>query len=159
MNKIKNIFIILTIVLFTAACNDETVLKDMTDTWQNCNSDMAKAARIAGFELPLDVQNYKVRASKNFLEVKFNYEGKDITVRKTENTDFADISGDYSDYPVKGEIVINKDVTIWTLGDGEKIYTANFSDFDYDYSINDKKGMSEKEVKAIYQLIGKAEKK
>ena len=78
----------------------------MPNPWIDCNDDIYCASQKAGYNFPLRVQNYSVRAMKDMIEIIFPLDKKrTVTVRKSQAADgkwdengIIDISGVYNNY-------------------------------------------------------------
>ena len=92
-------FLLLSMLLtsLTVFANEEMV--GMPNPWTNCENDINKAAEIAGFDLPIDVEAFTFRASKGMIEaVAPISNNRDIIIRKSVKKDGknGDNSGDYN---------------------------------------------------------------
>lgn len=141
--------------LLLAGCTENT---QMANPWSDCNDNLAQAAKIAGFKIPLLLSNYTVRAMKDMIEITYPLdEFREVTVRKSLSNETGDISGDYNKYPINETITIQGGVPIQIRGDKDKIYVMNMSAYSGYYSARCEKGMSLKEVEGIYEVLREAE--
>ena len=107
-----------TIIIILGFLFEINMVHAIPNPWTECNDDIYCAANIAGFNFPLRINNYSVRAMKGMMELKFPINKKrTVTVRKSTLSDgkfdkngIADISGDYNNYPVNKTIWIERAV-------------------------------------------------
>lgn len=133
--------------------------------WTECGDDISCAANIAGFNFPLRIKNYSVRAMKDMIELTFSIDRKrTVTVRKSllfngkiGEYGIKDISGDYNNYPFNKIIWIEKAVPFSVKGYKNKFYTVNFAAETGNYSITCKNGLKLKDIKYFYKLLKEAE--
>ena len=109
--KIK-VFLFIIVCIFsvnflTACTKDHLSTRTlMPNPWQDCQDDLNKASKVAGFNFPLVLSNFKVRSMKDMIEITYPLDEKrEVSVRKTLTLDEKtnptyDISGDYSVYPL-----------------------------------------------------------
>ncbi|MDD3236680.1 MAG: hypothetical protein PHV37_01110 [Candidatus Gastranaerophilales bacterium] len=151
---ISSLFFITT---FFTGCTDKGVVL-LPNPWFDCHENLAKAAKVAGFEFPLSLSNYQVKAMKDMIEITYPLDAfRNVTVRKSSNDNGGDISGDYNNYPINKEISLKNGVLIKIRGDKYKIYVMNMAASSGYYSAVCDKGMSLKEVESIYEVIAEAE--
>ncbi|MBR1776500.1 hypothetical protein IJ750_05460 [bacterium] len=133
----------------------------LPNPWVDCGDSIYCGAKKAGFNLPLRVKNYSVRAMEDMLEITFPLDKKrDVSVRKTcKYTGAGDISGVYEDYPIVKTIKLNNGVIFNVKGIRNKIYIANFAAESGYYSIYCKKGMTNSDIEYIYEILAEAESK
>jgi hypothetical protein len=137
----------------------------MPNPWTDCSDDIYCASSIAGFNFPLRVKNYSVRAMKDMIELTFSIDKKrTVTVRKSVLFDgdfdkygIKDISGNYNKYPINKTIWINKAVPFNVRGDKNKFYVVNFAAETGYYSIVCNEGLKLKDIKYFYKLLEEAE--
>lgn len=155
----KNFFIAVFLVFVSlsfSACSKSAML--LPNPWVECQDNLEKAKKVAGFEFPLLLSNYQVRAMKDMIEIIFPLdEYRSVIVRKSENVNGDDISGVYNNYPVNKEISLKNGVLMNIRGDNNKIYVMNMSASSGYYSAFCDKGMSLKEIEGIYKVISEAE--
>ena len=115
----KKIFFVIILSIFAIfLVNFNQNLSAMQNPWIDCNDDISCAAAKAGFNFPLRVQNYTVRAMNDMIEITFPLDKKrTVTVRKSQLFDgvadkngIKDISGDYNIYPVNKSISLKNGV-------------------------------------------------
>ena len=161
--KISKIIAVITIV-YSIIFVINTVYA-ISNPWTDCKDDIYCAANIAGFNFPLRINNYSVRAMKGLVELTFPINKKKIvTVRKSVLSDgnfdeygIKDVSGDYNSYPVNKIIWIEKAVPFSVKGYKNKFYVVNFAAETGNYSITCKKGLTLREIKYFYRLLEEAE--
>ena len=125
--------------------------------WVDCGDDIYCGAKKAGFNLPVRVENYSVRAMKNLLEINFPLDKKrKVCLRKSQTYD-GNLSGVYENYPVNKTITIKDDIPFNIRGDKKKIYVANFAAESGYYSFYSKQGMTMKDINYFYNLLAEAE--
>lgn len=146
------------LVSFTTACQNKNYI-GMPNPWTDCNDSYACAEKITGFNMPLNLSNYTVRAMKGMIEVTYPLdEFRNVTVRKTlEEINNGDSSGDYNKYPINKVLTLKNGVQINVRGDNKVIYVMYFAAESGYYSARCEKGMSEKEVEDIYNVIAEVE--
>lgn len=157
--KIFNLIflIILTTVLF-CGCTTSSMCC-MPNPWIECGDNLECAAKKAGFQFPLVLSNYQVRAMSDMIEITYPLdEFRNVIVRKSlTETDNLDISGDYNKYPISDEVVLKSGVVINVRRDNTKYYVAYFAAESGVYSINCQKGMSLNELQGVFDVIEAAE--
>lgn len=117
------------------------------------------ASKIAGFNFPLTLSNYTVRAMKGMFEVTYPLdEFRYVTVRKSmdEKNGF-DNSGDYTQYEHNDIITLKNGVKINIRGNGDKINIMYFAAESGVFSARCEEGMTSEEVEGIYKIIAEAE--
>lgn len=157
MKKILYIIFLISFSILTAYA--------MPNPWTDCGDDIYRASKIAGFNFPLRVKSYTVRAMNDMIEISFPYDKKRIvTIRKSlhyngySDTDgIQDISGDYNNYPTNKSILIKKAVPFNVRGKKNKFYVANFAAETGYYSITSKNGLKIKDINHLYTLLEEAE--
>ena len=143
-------------LLFTtlsAFANEEMV--GMPNPWTDCANDINKAAEIAGFDLPIDVEAFTFRASKGMIEaVAPISNNRDIIIRKSAKKDGInrDNSGDYNVYPMCEKVSMNGN-TVTLRRDEKLVYVMYFSTPEDDFSIQCKDGLTMGEVEKFHRLI------
>lgn len=158
MKKFNLIFlIILTTVLFCGCATSS--MCGMPSPWIECGDNLKCAAKKAGFQFPLVLSNYQVRAMSDMIEITYPLdEFRNVIVRKSlTETDNLDISGDYNKYPISDEVVLKSGVVINVRRDNTKYYVAYFAAESGVYSINCQKGMSLSELQGVFDVIEAAE--
>lgn len=146
-------------ILFLSSCTNEQKV-GLANPWTDCLQDMNCAKKIAGFNFPLKLSNYTIRAMQDMIEITYPLdETRYVTIRKSQKySGNGDTSGDYNNYPVSKKIFIN-DVPFYIRGDNDidKIYVMNFSASKGYYSARCENGMTVDEIKGIYEIIRKAD--
>lgn len=133
--------------------------------WIDCDDDISCGAKKAGFNFPLQVKNYSVRAMVGLMQITFPLDKKrSVTVRKSEKYDgnedrngIKDISGDYNYYPVNKAIKLPNGVYFNVRGNKNKFYVANFAAETGYYSFSCDKGFKLQELNYFYKLLEEAE--
>lgn len=135
------------------------VLVGLANPWTDCNTDFKCAEKIAGFNFPLSLSNYSIRAMKGMFEITYPLdEQREVTVRKgLDESNNGDNSGDYNKYEKNTVLTLSNGVNINTRGDKNKIYVMYFMAESGVYSARCEQGMSAKEVEGIYNVIREAE--
>ena len=162
MKKTKTILLIL--ILFISLVMKYNA-NAMINPWIDCDDDIYCAAQKAGFNFPLRVQNYTVRAMNDMIEIIFPLDKKrTVTVRKsqlyegeTDKNGIKDISGVYNNYPVNKSIKLQNGVIFNTRGDKKKYYVVNFAAESGYYSFYSKEGLTIKDINRFYNLLEEAE--
>ncbi len=131
--------------------------------WTECKDDISLARKITGFNFPLRVENYSVRAMKGMIEIAFPYKRHKIIARKSETFEgkenehgIKDISGVYDNYPVNKDINISG-VYFNIRGKKNKYYVVSMAAETGYYSFYYKKGLKIKDIKYLYKLLEEAE--
>ena len=161
----KFLFLLLTFFVlvgcFRKVVEEKPKLVGMANPWTDCNEDLVKASKIAGFTFSLSLSKYTVRAMKSMIEIKYHLdEFRTVCVRKTDFKQYAnkdDISGVYIEYPVNKEIILNNSIPIKIRGTQDKIYVMNIAISNVYYSAYCKEGMNLQEVERIYNIIVQTE--
>jgi len=160
MNKI--VFIIcLVIIGATAMRNAEA----MGNPWIDCGDDISCGAKKAGFNFPLQVDNYTVRAMNGMLELRFSWDGeRKVIVRKartfageSDENGIIDISGDYNQYPVNKTVALDNGVKFAVRGENGNYKVVNFAAETGYYSITCDEGLRQKDIERFYELLTEAE--
>ncbi len=154
---ISGMLFVSTIML--TGCTPQSKMIGMPNPWTDCNDSYSCAVKIAGFNMPLNLSNYTVRAMKGMVEVTYPLdEHRDVTVRKSiEEINSGDNSGDYTKYPENSTLTLDNGVEINIRKDGDKIYVMYFGAERGYYSARCEQGMSAKEVEDIYYVIAEVE--
>ena len=137
----------------------EEKLIGMPNPWTECNTDFKCGTKNAGFNFPLSLSNYKIRATKGMFEISYPLdEFRTVTVRKGfDESNNGDNSGDYNKYPDNKIYTLENGVDINIRGDKNKIYVMYFMAESGVYSAKCKQGMTKREVEGIYNVIREAE--
>lgn len=137
----------------------EEKLVGMPNSWTECNTDFKCGTKNAGFNFPLSLSNYKIRAMKGMFEISYPLdEFRTVTVRKGfDESNNGDNSGDYNKYPDNKIYTLENGVNINIRGDKNKIYVMYFMAESGVYSARCEQGMTKKEVEGIYNVIREAE--
>ena len=138
----------------------------MPNPWIDCGNDISCGAKKAGFNLPIKVDNYSVRAMDGMLEITFPLDKKrTVILRKAQICDevpqnesgIKDISGVYIKYPVNKTIKLKNGVLFSVRGKKNKYYVANFAAETGYYSFYCKEGLTQKDLEYFYKLLENAE--
>ena len=153
----KTFFVTLLVIsaIFLANFNHKSTA--IPNPWIDCGDDISCGAEKAGFNLPLNVKNYSVRAMKDVLEIDFPLDKKrSVSLRKSQTYD-GNLSGVYENYPINKTINIKNNIPFNIRGDKKKIYVANFAAETGYYSFYSKQGMTMKDINYFYDLLAEAE--
>lgn len=154
----KKIFFV-TLLAFSAAFvfNFNQKTSAIPNPWIDCGENIYCGAKKAGFNLPVRVENYSVRAMENLLEINFPIDKKrEVCLRKSQTYD-GNLSGVYENYPVNKTITIKDNIPFNIRGDKKKIYVANFAAESGYYSFYSRQGMTMKDINYFYDLLAEAE--
>ena len=145
--------------IVACGCTYKTMPIGMPNPWSDCKDSYACAEKIAGFNMPLNLSNYTVRAMKGMVEVTYPLdENRTVSVRKTvEESNGGDNSGDYTKYPENSILILPNGVEVHVRKRGDKIYVMYFSAESGYYSARCEQGMSEKDVEGIYEVLAEVE--
>lgn len=137
----------------------EEKLVGMPNPWTECNTDFKCGTKNAGFNFPLSLSNYKIRAMKGMFEISYPLdEFRTVTVRKGfDESNNGDNSGDYNKYPDNKIYTLENGVDINIRGDKNKIYVMYFMAESGVYSARCEQGMTKREVEGTYNVIREAE--
>ena len=137
----------------------EEKLVGMPNSWTECNTDFKCGTKNAGFNFPLSLSNYKIRAMKGMFEISYPLdEFRTVTVRKGfDESNNGDNSGDYNKYPDNKIYTLENGVDINIRGDKNKIYVMYFMAESGVYSARCEQGITKREVEGIYNVIREAE--
>ncbi len=138
----------------------EEKLIGMPNPWTECNTDFKCGREVAGFNFPLSLSNYTIRAMKGIFEISYPLdEHRTVTVRKGfDESNNGDNSGDYNKYINNKTYTLKNSVNIHIRGEQNKIYVMYFMAESGVYSARCEQGMTEKEIEGIYNIIREAEK-
>lgn len=126
----------------------------MANPWIGCGTDVACGAQKAGFDFPLNVQNYDIRAMHGMFEIQFPLNGKTVTARKTlPKEKGVDISGDYNKYPVDEIITLSTGEVCHVRGHQDSYIVANFTKSTGEYSFRCPDGLTLAEVESLAKLL------
>ena len=161
----KILFLLLTFCVlvgcFGKKIEEKPKLIGMANPWTDCDDDLSKASKIAGFTFPLSLSKYTVRAMKGMIEINYVLDDfRTVCVRKTDFKQYAnngDVSGVYIEYPVNKEIALNNSIPIKIRGTQDKIYVINMAISNVYYSAYCKEGMNLQEVERICNAIVQTE--
>ena len=139
--------------------------QSMVNPWIDCGNDIYCGAKKAGFDFPLKVKNYTVRAMEGMLELRFSLDdGRKVTVRKAlefegsaDENGIIDISGDYNHYPVSKTIMIKNRVKFSVRGKEDSYKVVNFAAETGYYSIICDDGLKLEDIEYFYELLKDAE--
>lgn len=160
----KNYTIILAIIFFTIFGFIQKT-SSIPNPWTDCGDDMSCAVQKAGFNFPLNIQNYTVRAMNDMIEIKFPLDkNRTVTVRKSvlyegkaDKNGIKDISGVYDKYPVNKTVRLKNGVVFNTRGYKTKFHVVNFSAESGYYSFYSKDGMTMNDIVRLYNILEEAE--
>ena len=150
-------------MLNVTACSADKLTFDvnsqLANPWFDCGMDLKKASQIAGFDFPLILSNYSVKAMKGMIEITYPLdENRNVIIRKSlEEINNGDISGVYAKYPVVDTLTLEDGVQINLRKDVNSIYVMYFGACSGIYSAYSENGMSENEVRGIFDLIKEVE--
>lgn len=139
--------------------------QSMINPWIDCGNDIRCGAKKAGFDFPLNVENYTVRAMDGMLELRFSLDdGRKIIIRKAlefaadaDENGIIDISGDYNQYPVNKTIMLNNGVKFAVRGYENNYKIVNFAAETGYYSIICDDGLKQADIEHFYDLLSEAE--
>lgn len=157
----KIVFIACFALIALRACRAQS----MINPWIECKDDIACGAQKAGFDFPLKVKNYTVRAMKGMLELRFPLaDGRKVIVRKATTVDgkadengIIDISGDYNQYPVNKTITLDNGVKFSVRGEENSYKVVNFAAETGYYSIMCNEGLNKADIEYFYDLLAVSE--
>lgn len=137
----------------------------MPNPWIECENDISCGAKKAGFNFPLMVENYTVRAMKGMLELRFPLnDGRMVVIRKalinegkTDKIGITDISGDYNQYKVNKTVTLDNGVKFSVRGDDNNYKVVNFAAETGYYSIMCAEGLTLQDIEYFYKLLEEAE--
>ena len=160
----KKIMILLVTIFFASLFFMRSVFS-IPNPWIDCGDDIYCASQKAGFNFPLRVQNYNVRAMKDMVEITFSLDNERIvTVRKSQfyegkadKNGIKDISGVYNNYSVNKIIKLKNGVIFNTRGYKNKFYVVNFASESGYYSFYSKDGMTINDIDQLYNLLEESE--
>ena len=140
-------------------------VRAMPNPWTDCGEDINCGAEIAGFNFPLKVENYTVRAMKDMFEFRFSLDDtRSVIVRKSEmpggeadENGIIDISGDYNTYPINKTITLENSVKFSVKGEEDNYRVVNFAAESGYYSIICDEGLSLNDIEYFYKLLEDAE--
>ena len=153
------------IVCFLMVALNAYSAQSMINPWVDCGSDMSCGAQKAGFNFPLNVENYTVRAMEGMLELRFQISGgRNVIVRKSATAEgeadengIIDISGDYNQYPVNKTVTLDNGVKFSVRGEEDKYKVVNFTAETGYYSIICNEGLNSADIEYFYELLSEAE--
>ena len=139
--------------------------QSMVNPWINCGEDIGCGAQKAGFNFPLQVKNYTVRAMEGMLELRFPLsDGRKVIIRKAQTYEgkadengMIDISGDYNQYPVNRTITLDNGVKFSVRGEEDSYKVVNFAAETGYYSIMCNDGLNKTDIEYFYNLLAEAE--
>lgn len=159
MKKMCFLFAMMCSIAFvTCGCADKTMPIGMPNPWSECSDSYSCAEKIAGFNMPLKLSNYSVRAMKGMVEVTYPLdEYRNVVVRKSvDESNGIDNSGDYNKYD-DSILTLPNGVNINLRKKDGKIIVMYFAAESGCFSARCEEGMSEKEVENIYNVIAEVE--
>ncbi len=157
----KAVFIVCFIIVALSTYSAQS----MINPWIDCENDINCGIKKAGFNLPLKVENYTVRAMEGMLELRFSLkDGRKVIVRKAQTYDgnadengIIDISGDYNNYPINKTVTLNNGVKFSVRGDKDKYKVVNFAAETGYYAIMCDEGLDEEDIDYLYNILSEAE--
>ena len=157
----KAVFIVFLGIVGLSAISAQT----MPNPWIECGNDISCGAAKAGFNFPLKVENYTVRAMKGMLELRFPLDEKrNVIVRKStisegeaDENGIIDISGDYNQYPVNKTVTLENGVKFGVRGEENNYKVVNFAAESGYYSIMCGEGLHLQDIEHFYKLLEEAE--
>ena len=157
----KAVFIVFLGIVGLSAISAQT----MPNPWIECGNDISCGAQKAGFNFPLNVENYTVRAMEGMFEFRFPLDEKrKVIVRKSvtaegeaDENGIIDISGDYNQYPVNKTVTLENGVKFSVRGDEDNYKVVNFAAESGYYSIMCAEGLNLQDIEHFYKLLEKAE--
>jgi len=157
----KVLFLIMICTIFTIY----NKVSALPNPWIECGDDISCASDKAGFNFPLRVEKYSVRAMEDMIEITFPLDKKRmVTIRKSQHYNgqadengIKDISGDYNNYPINKTIKINNGILFNVRGKKDKLYVVSFAAETGYYNISCNKGLTIKDIKYLYELLEEAE--
>ena len=157
----KKICLFILVILFAASLK----VFAMPNPWIECGDDISCGAKQAGFNFPLRIENYSVRAMNGMMEISFPLDKKRMVIaRKAQVFDgpvlpngIVDISGDYNKYKINKTTYLKNGIAFWTRGEKRKFYVAAFAAESAYYSFYCKKGLKKKDLEYFYKLLEEAE--
>mgnify|MGYP004462915973 FL=1 len=147
------------VAIITCGCTYKTMpIVGMPNPWSECHENYSCAEKIAGFNMPLNLSNYSVRAMKGMVEVTYPLdENRMVTVRKTiDESKEIDNSGDYNKYE-ESVLTLPNGVEINVRKKDGKIIVMYFAAESGCYSARCEQGISKKEVEDIYNVLAEVE--
>ena len=153
------------IVCFVLAVWGAHTAQSMPNPWIDCGDDISCGALKAGFNFPLNVENYTVRAMEGMFEFRFQISGgRNVIVRKSTTAEgeadengIIDISGDYNQYPVNKTIVLENGVKFAVRGEEDDYKVVNFAAESGYYGIVCREGLNLQDIEYFYKLLEEAE--
>lgn len=137
----------------------------MPNPWIDCGKDMSCGAVKVGFDFPLKVENYTVRAMDDMFELRFPLDEKrNVIVRKSltpegtpDENGIIDISGDYNRYPINKTVTLENGVKFSVRGEEDNYKVINFAAETGYYSIMCDQGLKLTDIEHFYKLLEEAE--
>ena len=125
--------------------------KELTTHWVNCNTDFKCASEVAGFNFPLNLSNYSIRASKNAIEITYPLdEYRDVIIRKS-------LKNYHNNYGINKLMILNESVLVAVAIKNDKIYAALLGAESGYFTIRCKNGMNNEELEGVYKIIAESE--
>lgn len=160
----KIFYITFCLLIFVYALYAEKAVS-MANPWIECNDDISCGAKKAGFNFPLRVKFYNVRAMDGLMEISFMLDKKrTVVVRKalvydvmSDVNGIKDISGDYNKYPVNKTVKLKNGIVFNVRGNKKIFHVANFASESGYYSFYSNEGMKMKDLEVFYKLLEEAE--
>lgn len=158
MKKMYLLIVMSSVLFLACGCTYKTMPIGMPNPWSECSDSYSCAEKIAGFNMPLKLSNYSVRAMKGRVEVTYPLdEYRNVVVRKSvDESNGIDNSGDYNKYD-DSILTLPNGVQINVRKKEGKIIVMYFAAESGCYSARCEDGISEKEVEDIYNVIAEVE--
>ncbi len=158
MKKMYLSIVMSSILFLSCGCTYKAMPIGMPNPWSECSDSYSCAEKIAGFNMPLKLSNYSVRAMKGLVEVTYPLDDvRNIVVRKSvDESNGIDNSGDYNKYD-DSILTLPNGVQINVRKKDGKIIVMYFAAESGCYSARCEEGISEKEVEDIYNVIAEVE--
>ena len=139
--------------------------QSMVNPWTDCGENINCGAQKAGFNFPLDVKNYTVRAMKGMLEIRFPLDDRRIVIARkaitvkanVDENGYKDISGDYNEYPVNKTVILDNGVKFSVRGEENNYKVISFAAGTGYYSIMCAEGLTKEDIEYFYKLLAAAE--
>ncbi len=154
----KSLIIIMAVLVWSFAGYASQKSFAMPNPWIDCGDDISCGAGKAGFNMPLRVNKYSVRAMHDMLEITFPLDKKrNVALRKSMGYYGEETSGVYIDYPIMKTIKLNGSTVLNVRGNKKRYYVASFAADSGYYSLYCEKGMNLDDINYLYNLIAEAD--
>jgi len=160
MKKIISVLILILGAIVLSGCKNNEQMTTIANPWEDYAS-TSLAAKKAGFQFPLEIDNSSVRAMEGMMEITHKTDdNREFIIRKSDSAvkieGYDDISGVYTKYPQNKEYTLSNGVKIRIRGEGDKIYVMNMSAEDGYFSCYCPQGMTKDELDIIYSMLAQA---